>query len=113
MEESVVASRVVVNKRNGRKSRVRFVGVKFINIDQTVCWTNYSSDGKGSGKGSWLTKDDDLTQAEYLRRGREGMVDLTPPPAPLPTAVSQQIPILDGAANTATSDETHELDGLD
>ena len=100
--ESLAAKRTVTDHW-GKKKRVRLVGVCFLNTDQRVCWTNYSSDGKGKGKGSWLP----------LQRGGGGMVDVTPPPAPLPPAISQQIPILDGAANTATSDETHELDGLD
>ena len=63
-----------------------------------------------------MRKDFELTAAERLRRERD--VSIAPLTAPLSTAISQQISILDGAANTGSPsavsaqelDETHEQD---
>ena len=111
VEQSLVAG-IVVGHKKGRKSRHTFVAVQFINIDQTPLWANYSKDGGAS----WLRKDFELTTAEKLRR--EGVVSRAPMTAPLSTAISQQMAILDGAASTASPsavspqelDETHEQD---
>ena len=76
--ESKVCERTVTNGK-GRKRRLRYVGVSFINGDGRVCWTNYKNDGKGNGKGAWMT----LIPQPLLT------VTVTPLPALLPPAMSQ------------------------
>ena len=78
--ESKVCERTVTNGK-GRKRRLRYVGVSFINGDGRVCWTTYKNDGKGNGKGTWMT----LISQPLLN------VIVTPLPASLPPAMSQPV----------------------
>ena len=97
--ESKVSERTITDKA-GRRKQVRHIGVSFINTDGRVCWTNFKTDGKGKGKGTWMT----------VRNQDVINVTVTPLPGPLPPAMSQPV---DGGANTATSNETDEFERLD
>ena len=112
--ESKVCERTVTNGK-GRKRRLRYVGVSFINTDGRVCWTNYKTDGKGNGKGTWMT----LIPQPLLTVTVLPLPALLPPamsqpevagaplPAPVARAISQSG---DVGAHTAAIDETHEQD---